>query len=89
MKIELCHVRITRSRYIDYVKQFVAECQRDYSVYTTDEDKARAMAIADYEAAFGSTTDTDEEYAYLAGAIAKRMYGVAKMFMCDCCRKKR
>lgn len=30
-----------------------------------------------------------EEYAYLAGAIAQKMFKVARQFMCDCCRKKR
>ena len=29
-----------------------------------------------------------EEFQYMAGDIAKKMFPVAKMFMCDCCRKK-
>lgn len=29
-----------------------------------------------------------EELQYLSGDIAKRMFPVAKMFMCECCRKK-
>lgn len=29
-----------------------------------------------------------EEFQYLAGDIAKKMFSVAKMFLCDCCRKK-
>lgn len=30
-----------------------------------------------------------EEYAYLAGAIAQKMFPVGRQFMCDCCRGKR
>lgn len=30
-----------------------------------------------------------EEYAYLAGGIAQKMFGVARKFLCDCCRKKK
>lgn len=29
-----------------------------------------------------------EEYACLAGAIAQKMFGVGRRFMCDCCRWK-
>lgn len=29
-----------------------------------------------------------EEFQYMSGDIAKKMFPVAKMFMCDCCRKK-
>lgn len=29
-----------------------------------------------------------EELQYLSGDIAKKMFPVAKVFMCDCCRKK-
>ena len=29
-----------------------------------------------------------EEFQYMAGDIAKKMFSVAKMFLCDCCRKK-
>ena len=29
-----------------------------------------------------------EEFQYMSGDIAKRMFPVAKRFMCDCCRKK-
>jgi hypothetical protein len=29
-----------------------------------------------------------EEFQYMAGDIAKKMFPVAKMFLCDCCRKK-
>ena len=32
---------------------------------------------------------SNEEYAYLAGAIAQKMFKIARQFMCDCCRKKR
>ncbi len=29
-----------------------------------------------------------EEFQYMSGDIAKKMFSVAKMFMCECCRKK-
>lgn len=29
-----------------------------------------------------------EEFQYMSGDIAKRMFPVAKKFMCECCRKK-
>lgn len=29
-----------------------------------------------------------EEYQYMSGDIAKKMFPVAKRFMCECCRKK-
>lgn len=29
-----------------------------------------------------------EEYAYLAGSIAQRMFGIARKFLCECCRRK-
>ena len=29
-----------------------------------------------------------EEFQYLSGDISKKMFPVAKMFMCECCRKK-
>lgn len=29
-----------------------------------------------------------EEFQYLSGDISKKMFPAAKMFMCDCCRKK-
>lgn len=29
-----------------------------------------------------------EEFQYMSGDIAKKMFPVAKIFMCDCCRKK-
>lgn len=57
----------------------------DEFAHSYDHEKGHlAMHIA-------SAYDIDpygEEFQYLSGDISKRMFPVAKKFMCECCRKK-
>lgn len=43
---------------------------------------AKHIALAYYINPYG------EEFQYMSGDIAKKMFPVAKMFMCESCRKK-